>query len=127
MNNNYQKKLNILVIDPDEDFARDVKLFLEDAYSVEIRSTLDQLDYTIILNQIDVIIIAIDSIDELYFQLIEQIRTNHVKIKIIVMYTYIATDKEIEHKLVKCTDDMITKPFDVILLKDKVDSLFIPA
>jgi DNA-binding response OmpR family regulator len=122
MADNFDKKLNILVIDPDEDFARDVQLFLEDSYYVDIRQTIDQLDYTIILNHTDIIIIAIDSVDENFIKLIEQIRNNHRKIKIIIMYTYISSEKEVEQKLMKYIDDLISKPFDVALLKTKVDS-----
>ena len=125
MVDNFEKKLNILVIDPDEDFARDVKLYLDDSYHVQIRPTIDQFDYTIILNKIDVIIIAIDLIDNDFLNLIEQLRNNHTNIKIIIMYTYISSDKEIEQKMMSITDDMIAKPFDVALLKDKVDCLII--
>ena len=127
MNKIDQKKLNVLVIDPDEDFARDVQMFLEDTYCVHTRQSIDQLDYTIILNHIDIIIIAIDSVNKDFLTLIEQLRTNHTNVKIIIMYTYISSDKEIEQKLIKYTDDMITKPFDVTLLKNKVDSLLISA
>lgn len=127
MDDNFDKKLNVLVIDPDEDFARDVQLFLEDSYCVDTRQTIDQLDYTIILNRTDIIIIAIDSIDENFLKLIEHIHNNHRKIKIIIMYTYISAEKEVEQKLMKYIDDMISKPFDVTLLKTKVDSLLFSA
>jgi len=121
------KKVNILVIDPDEDFARDMQMFLEDTYSVDIRQSIDHLDYTIILNKIDVIIMAIDSVNVNILKLIEQLRKNHKKIKIIIMYTYISSEKEIEQKLMKYTDDIITKPFDVTVLKNKVDSFWVSA
>ncbi len=127
MDDNFDKILNVLVIDPDEDFARNVQLFLEDSYYVDTRQSTDQLDYTIILNRTDIIIIAVDSVDENFIKLIEQIHKNHRKIKIIIMYTYFSSEKGVEQKLMKYIDDMISKPFDVTLLKNKVDSLLLSA
>lgn len=120
------KNVKVLVIDPDKDFARDVRIFLEETYYVDTKQELDHLDYTFILNRIDVIILAVDSVGQNVIALLEQVRANHRKIKIIIMYTYFSSDREIEKTLVNYADDMITKLFDVALLKSKVDSLLIP-
>lgn len=119
------KNIKILVIDPDEDFARDVQMFLEDTYCVTTRQIIDLLDYTIILNNIDVIILSVDSVDKAFITLLEKIRRNHSNIKIIIMYTYLSSDRAVEKKLIEFTDDIITKPFDVTILKNKVDSVLI--
>lgn len=119
------KTIKILVIDPDEDFARDVQMFLEDTYCVTTRQIIDLLDYTIILNNIDVIILSVDSVDKAFITLLEKIRRNHSNIKIIIMYTYLSSDRAVEKKLIEFTDDIITKPFDVTILKNKVDSVLI--
>ena len=119
------KNIKILVIDPDEDFARDVQMFLEDTYCVTTRQIIDLLDYTIILNNIDVIILSVDSVDIAFITLLEKIRRNHSNIKIIIMYTYLSSDRAVEKKLIEFTDDIITKPFDVTILKNKVDSVLI--
>lgn len=121
------KTIKILVIDPDEDFSNDVRLFLEDNYHVDTRQTIDHLDYTIILNKVDLIILAVDYPDNNLTSLLDQIRKNHNKIKIIIMYTYFPLDHNLEKSLVNHADDMITKPFDVALLKNKVDVLMAPA
>lgn len=119
------KNINILVVDPDEDFAQNVKMFLEETYSVTTTQRIEHLDNTKILNHIDVIVLAVEAVDGV-IELLKQFRSNHEKVKIIIMYTYFSSDKEIEKSLANHADDMISKPFDVALLKNKVDSLLIP-
>lgn len=123
MNQKDDKKIRILVVDPDEDFARDIQLFLEETHSVDTRQEVDQRDYTIILDNIDVIILAVDALCQNVIALLEKIRGNHKKIKIIIMYTYFSSARDIEKILVNYADEMITKPFDVTLLREKVDLL----
>ncbi|MEJ2542918.1 MAG: response regulator [Calditrichaceae bacterium] len=127
MNHIGERKINVLVIDPDEEFAHDVKMFLEDTYCVNIKPTIDKLDYSNTLDHVNVIIIAIEFLSKDFINLIEQLRKKHENIKIISMYTYITSDKELEHKLIEYSDDIITKPFDVTLLKNKLDSFLISA
>jgi len=114
---------NILVIDPDEDFCRDVRLYLEENYTVNTRQGIEYLDYTIIFKKIDLLIIEADYADTKLISLLKDLKLNHAKIKIILMYTYFASDKIIEQAVANDADDMITKPFDVALLKNKVDRL----
>lgn len=121
------KNINILVIDPDEDFAQNVQMFLEETYSVGTRQGIEYLDYTIILKQIKMIILDVESVDQNVIELLNQIRSNHENVKIIIMYTYFSSDKEFEKTLINHADDVIAKPFDVTLLKNKVDSLLLPA
>ncbi|MEJ2052962.1 MAG: response regulator [Calditrichaceae bacterium] len=123
MNLKNEKIIKVLVIDPDEDFSRDVRLFLEDTYYVDTRQTIDQLDYIILLNKIDLIVMAVDYPDKNLISLLEQIRKNHKKLKIVIMYTYFSSGQDFEKSLVNYADDIITKPFDVALLKNKLDSL----
>jgi DNA-binding response OmpR family regulator len=102
-------------------------MFLEDTYCVNIKPTIDKLDYSNTLDHVNVIIIAIEFLSKDFINLIEQLRKKHENIKIISMYTYITSDKELEHKLIEYSDDIITKPFDVTLLKNKLDSFLISA
>lgn len=117
------RRNNILVIDPDEDFCRDVRLYLEENYEVNTRQGIEYIDYTIILKKVDLLIIEADYADKNLLQLLEELKRNHAKIKIILMYTYFSSDKLIEQALANDADDMIAKPFDVAILKNKVDQL----
>jgi DNA-binding NtrC family response regulator len=114
---------NILVIDPDEDFCRNVRLFLEDNYRVISRQELEYIDYTISLNRIDLLLIEAEFAGADVLTLIKHLKAHHRELKIIIMYTYFSTDKSTERILAKNTDAMITKPFDVGLLKEKLDNL----
>ncbi len=116
-------KKNILVIDPDEDFSRNVRLFLEDNYRVIARQELEYIDYTIRLHRIDLLLIEAEYAGSDALSLINHLKASHRNLKIIIMYTYFSADKVTEKNLADCTDDMITKPFDVGLLKEKVDKL----
>jgi len=120
------KKKSILVIDPDEEFCRSMRLYLEEDYLVTSRQSLDYIDYAIILNKIDLLIIEADLANEELIALISQIRKNHPAIKIIVMYIYLPSNKSIGKALVQDADDMIAKPFDVDILRMKVDALLTP-
>lgn len=123
MNKDESFRKNILVIDPDEEFCRSVRLFLEESYNVTTRQGVEYIDYSIILNKIDLLIIEVDLADRELVQLLHYIRQNHAHIKIIVMYIYLPSDKNLERALTNDADDMIAKPFDVDLLRQKVDVL----
>lgn len=116
-------KKNILVIDADEEFSRDVRLYLEENYHVTTRQGLEFLDYTIILKKTDLLILEADYADRNLLKLLEQLKQNHPTIKILIMYTYFQSDTLIEKALVNDADDVIAKPFDVVMLKNKVDQL----
>ena len=116
-------KKNILVIDADEEFSRDVRLYLEENYHVTTRQGLEFLDYTIILKKTDLLILEADYADRNLLKLLEQLKQNHPAIKILIMYTYFQSDTLIEKALVNDADDVIAKPFDVVMLKNKVDQL----
>ena len=116
-------KKNILVIDADEEFSRDVRLYLEENYHVTTRQGLEFLDYTIILKKTDLLILEADYADRTLLKLIEQLKQNHPTIKILIMYTYFHSDTLVEKALVNDADDVIAKPFDVVMLKNKVDQL----
>jgi len=116
---------NILVIDPDVEFSNNVRLFLEDNYRVIARQELEYIDYTISLNQIDLLLIEAEYAGQDVLKLITELKKNHKDLKIIIMYTYFTADRITEKNLVKDSDDMITKPFDVGVLKEKVDNLLL--
>ena len=119
-----KKAKNILVIDSDRDFCKNVRLYLEQDYNVVTRQRLKYIDYTIILNKIDLLIIDEGFNKPNLLDFIHEIKQKHRHLKIIVMYTYFRTDKKTEKELFQFVDDLISKPFDVKLLKEKVDRLF---
>ncbi len=120
-------KKNILVIDPDEDFCRNVRLYLEDNYNVRTRQGMEYIDYSIILYKIDLLLIEADFATKDSIKIISKLKQTHPKLKILVMYVYFPPDRSIEKALARDADDMIAKPFDVDLLKAKVDTLLRPA
>jgi len=118
------KQKNILVIDTDKDFCRNVRLYLEQDYNVVTRQRLAYIDYTIILNKIDLLIIDADFDKNNLVEFILNIKKNHHHIRIIVMYTYFQSDKKTEKDIFQYANDMIAKPFNVNILKNKVIQLF---
>ncbi|HID39052.1 MAG TPA: response regulator [Calditrichaeota bacterium] len=123
MNQKQNKKKHILVIDPDEDFCRNVRLYLEESYEVTARQGLEYIDYTILLNRIDLMLIEADFADFELVNALQRIHKDYPSLKIIIMYTYFPADRKIERALVKIADTTIAKPFDVFQLKTKVDHL----
>lgn len=114
-------KKKILVIDPDEDFCLNVRLFLEENYQVIARQELEYIDYTILMNRVDLLLLEAEYAGPDLISLIKDLKTNHKNLKILVMYTYFSADKQTEKELAEYTDALITKPFDVDVLKAKVD------
>jgi len=117
------KRKNILVIDPDKEFGRNVRLYLEEEYGVFTRQGLMHIDYTIILRQIQLIICEAEFLNNELLVLIKRLREKHPPLKLIVMYTYLPDDENIKKMLLTAADDLIAKPFDVKSLKNKVDAL----
>ena len=116
-------KHNVLVIDPDHEFCKNVGMFLEDSFNVYIRDGLEYLDYTIILDQIQLMLVNVDNADEAFLEELTNIKQNHPDVKILFMYTLMPEKAEIRFKIKKLADASIAKPFDVELLKIKMDCL----
>ncbi len=123
MNANENRKKRILVVDPDEDFCRNVRLYLEESYDVSARQGLEYIDYAILLNRVDLLLIEADFANNELVRSLQRIQKEHAHLKIVIMYTYFPSDKKIEQGLAKVADAMIAKPFDVFQLKTKIDGL----
>ncbi|APF18829.1 hypothetical protein Calab_3198 [Caldithrix abyssi DSM 13497] len=122
-NNGRLFRNNLLVIDPDHEFCKNVGMYLEDSFNVYIRDNVEYLDYTIILNRIDLVIVNVDNADENLLKELFNLKQQHQNVKIILMYTFIPDKPEIRRQLKKIADALITKPFDVELLKIKIECL----
>ena len=116
-------KKNILFVDPDKEFCKSVRLFLEESYAVTCRHDLEYIDYTILLKRIDLMVIDADFGSQKLADMLVFINQKHPLLKSVVMYTYFSSDKKEERIISEEADDMIAKPFDVKLLKGKLDSL----
>lgn len=117
------KKKNILIIDSDREFCEDLRLFLQDRYNVNIRQSLKNVEPTIILRRIDLLVIDAEFAEEELIQFFETIRSKYPQLKIIIMYTVFPTDKISEHLLVRDSDAIINKPFHAEILREKIDAL----
>ena len=113
----------VLVVDPDKDFCKNVRLYLEDSYNVTTSQSFDYLNHTILLHKIDLLVIGADFAAQNLLELLNDLKANYSDLKIIIMYNYLPTDKKIGMALLNDADDTIAKPFDVNLLKEKVDVL----
>ncbi len=118
-----EQKKNLLVIDPDPEFCRSVRLFLEECFRVYTRQGLTYIDYAIILNRIDLILVEADFGSDRLIPLINSLRLNHPAVKVVVMYTFFPIDRNDEQSLASLADGLISKPFDVSELKTKLEKL----
>ena len=100
-----------------------MRLYLEENYAVFSRQGLEYLDYTIILKKINLLLIDAENNSPYLAQELSDIRRKHPDVRLIIMYTYFSTSKEEEMKLANVADQMLAKPFDVQILKGKVDIL----
>ena len=119
----FNRTKTILVIDPDREFCDNVRLYLEEDYRVITRQGLKNMEQTILLHRVDLLIIDADySLDHL-IRLIGELRVRYPAVRIILMYTYFNADKEVERLLASDVDDVIAKPFDVGRLKAHIEDL----
>lgn len=123
MKRQFKSKQNILVIDTDREFCKSVRLYLEENYNVHSGQGLDNIDDTILLKQINLLLIDADFANQNLASILAGIRQKHPQLKIVIMYTYFSSDKKEEFNIAETADGMIAKPFDVQLLKEKVDLL----
>jgi len=114
-------KRNILVVDPDKDFCNSVRLYLEDSYMVYDRRTLDKIDYTVMLKRIDFLLINADYIQKDFGDVLSRLRLRYPSLIIIVLYTSFSAPQD-EKTLAQLADAMLAKPFDVKLLKKRLDT-----
>ncbi len=116
-------KKNVLVLDPDREFCKNVGMFLEDRFNVYIREDVESLDYTILLNQIQLMLVNVDNADAAFLEELSNIKKNHPDVKILFMYTLMPEKADIRQKIKKLADASIAKPFDVELLRIKMECL----
>ncbi|HHE55579.1 MAG TPA: hypothetical protein ENL21_07335 [Caldithrix abyssi] len=116
-------KKNVLVLDPDREFCKNVGMFLEDRFNVYIREDVESLDYTILLNQIQLMLVNVDNADAAFLEELSHIKKNHPEVKILFMYTIMPEKADIRLKIKKLADASIAKPFDVELLRIKMECL----
>ena len=121
--NDKHYRKNILVIDPDHEFCKNVGLYLEDSFNVFIRSSIEYLDYTIFLNQVHLILVNVDSPAHFLLKELSSLKQKHPNVKVILMYTLWPEDSSIQKKLKQLADASIAKPFDVERLKIKIENL----
>ncbi|NOX87958.1 MAG: hypothetical protein GXO77_02955 [Calditrichaeota bacterium] len=98
-------------------------MYLEETYNVYTREGIDYLDYSIFLNRINLLLINIDNATDHLLDEIKSLKNNHPRIKIVLMYTFLPEDSALRKALMLNSDGLIAKPFDVVRLKAKIDSL----
>ncbi len=114
---------NILVIDPDHELCKSIGLYLQDAFNVYLRYDLDYLDYTIFLNNINLILIDVDALTPYVVNNLQKVKKIYPQIKFLIMYTLLPENSELRNALRNLADGMIAKPFDVECLRFKIDVL----
>ena len=117
------KKQKILLFDNDNELANNIKLYLEDIYSVRIVISTEGLISEINNNSYDFLIFEVNSFDTHFNKIINKIRLIAPNTKIILMCTFFDTDINTERFILSKVDDYIFKPFNVNLLKQKLTIL----
>ena len=121
-----QKKRKILLFDNDKELADNIKLYLEDLYSVNVVTNIDNLAPELFKTTYDFLIFEVSSIDADYNIIINKIRLIVPDTKIVLMCTFFDTDNNTERLILGNVDDYIFKPFDVNLLRQKLIKLYSP-
>jgi DNA-binding response OmpR family regulator len=118
-----EKKQTILLFDNDIELANNIKLYLEDTYTVRIIINSKELFAEINKNTYDFFIADFNSINIYFINIITKMRLNSSKMKIVLMCTFFDNEIYSERIILNKVDDYIFKPFNVNLLKNKIAKL----
>ncbi len=118
-----KNKKQVLILEQDKDLADSIRIYLEENYIVHICAEPQKLLERIAYHPIDVLLTGIDFPLANLRNLLHQIKMTRPEIKIIVMYMFFDADRGTENLILNDADDYIAKPFDVGILKNKLDKL----
>lgn len=112
---------SILIYDNESELANNIKLFLEDSYNVHNVNNIKYLILDLNTHSFDYVLLDFDSINKYFNEIIDTIRNKSDNTKILLMYTIFKTEKYNEQEILSKVDDFIFKPFNVELLKHKLE------
>ena len=118
-----KKRISVLILEEDGDLADSIRLYLEDSYRVYTVRDPEQLPGYISRYKINILITDIDiSYPDIQSKL-KKIKSDNPEVKILVMYMFFDEDEKKDNSLLNEVDDYIFKPFNVNVLKHKIDRL----
>jgi DNA-binding NtrC family response regulator len=114
----------VLLLEKDNDLADSIRAFLEDSYRVFVTENPDELPVFISQYHIHVVITDVDALHPKLDKILKEIKSSDPQVKIILMYLFIDEDEISEKSIFLDADDIILKPFDVDVLRHKLDKLY---
>ena len=117
------QKKDVVILDSDQDLAQSIKLYLEDSFRVHLVKNPTQLLRILKQTKCDYLISEVDFPKSKFQKVIKFVKNSHPEINIILMYTFFDGEGILEKTVLSKADDFIFKPFDVRILKSKLDQL----
>jgi DNA-binding response OmpR family regulator len=114
----------IILLENDIDLADSICAFLEETYRVFVIQDPAELPSYITRYQINLIISDVDTHHPNLEKILKRIKTTDPRIKVLLMYLFIDEDEVSDKSIFKDADDIILKPFDVDVLRNKLDKLY---
>jgi len=114
----------VLLLENDIDLADSIRAFLEDSYRVFVTENPDEIPTYISRYRIHVVITDVDAHHPNLDKILKKIKSSEPQVKIILMYLFIDEDEISEKSVFLDADDIIIKPFDVDVLRHKLDKLY---
>jgi DNA-binding response OmpR family regulator len=114
----------ILLLENDVDLADSICAFLEDSYRVYVIQDPSELSSYVSRYHINLIISDVDAHHPNLEKILRRIKTDDPQIKVLLMYLFMDEDEVSDKSIFQDADDIILKPFDVDVLRNKLDKLY---
>jgi len=123
MNEQTCTKPALLILGVDPDLAEGIRIYLEDSYQVYLISDSADLDGCLASFHAYLLLTDIDTADINTMHQLQNIKSAHPEMKIIMMYMFPDEEESREKSVLSAADDSISKPFSASVLKYKLDQL----
>ncbi len=116
-------KKRILVADGDREVAGSICEYLKPDYRVVYVDDGREILPLIQNKQVDLLLVDLDVPHVFVYHVLSEIRQNHPRVKIAVMYVYCDYTQEMEQNIRKLSDVVFLKPFNMEEVKRRLDGL----
>jgi DNA-binding response OmpR family regulator len=125
MNSQQQTMPSVLLLSDDLDLSECIRVFLEDSYRVTVCTGVGDNGFPIGNSLPDLLLVDLDTIGTGPYRQLLQVKAEYPPLKIVVMYMFLDEEDQHDKFVQQVADDYIFKPFSAVVLKRKLDQLFV--
>ena len=118
-----RSKKRVIILGSDPELADSIRVYLEDAYKVYVVNDPSRIMRYISNFKVNLLLTDLDTSLPDIKRHLQEARDVNPNLKIMVMYMFIDEDNQLARSILDDVDDYIFKPFNVDVLRHKLDRL----